>query len=81
MIEVEGIRLAYRVWGSPDAEPLVLLHALAEGAADWDVVAPAFARQRRVYAPDLRGHGLSDWDHPERVSRLILEDAAAPALG
>jgi 3-oxoadipate enol-lactonase len=119
VIEVEGIRLAYRVWGSPDAEPLVLLHALAEGAADWDVVAPAFARQRRVYAPDLRGHGLSDWpgdysvermeadalgflnaleldrvelighsmgglvayllagDHPERVSRLILEDVAA----
>jgi 3-oxoadipate enol-lactonase len=119
VIEVGGIRLAYRVWGSPDAKPLVLLHGLGEGAADWDAVAPAFARRWRVYAPDLRGHGRSDWpgdysvelaaadalgfldalkldrvdlighsmgglvayllagDHPERVSRLILEEVAA----
>ena len=119
VIEVGGTRLAYRVWGSPGAEPLVLLHALGEGGADWDVVAPAFARHWQVYAPDLRGHGRSDWpgdysvelmeadilgfldalkldrvdlighsmgglvayllagDHPERVSRLILEDVAA----
>ena len=60
MIEAAGIRLAYRVWGSPGAPPLVLLHGLGEGAADWDGVAPAFARQRRVYAPDLRGHRRSD---------------------
>ena len=60
-IELGGIRLAYQVWGSPAAPPLVLLHALAEGATDWDGVAPAFARHWRVYAPDLRGHGRSDW--------------------
>lgn len=56
-----GIRLAYRVSGPPGAPPLVLLHALGEGAADWGGVAPAFARDRRVYALDLRGHGRSDW--------------------
>jgi pimeloyl-ACP methyl ester carboxylesterase len=60
-VEFGGVRLAYRVWGSPDAPPLVLLHALGEGAADWDGVAPAFARHWRVYAPDLRGHGSSSW--------------------
>jgi 3-oxoadipate enol-lactonase len=60
LIEVAGIRLAYRVWGSPGAPPLVLLHGLGEGAADWVGVAPAFARQHRVYAPDLRGHRRSD---------------------
>ena len=43
MIVVDGIRLAYRVWGSPDAEPLVLLHSLGDRGADWDEVAPAFA--------------------------------------
>ena len=58
-IETAGIRLAYRVWGSAGAPPLVLLHGLGDGAGDWDGVAPAFARHWRVYAPDLRGHGRS----------------------
>jgi 3-oxoadipate enol-lactonase len=58
-IETAGIRLAYRVWGSAGAPPLVLLHGLGDGARDWDGVAPAFARHWRVYAPDLRGHGRS----------------------
>jgi len=60
-IKAGGIGLAYRAWGSPEAPPLVLLHALGESAADWDNVAAAFARHWRVYAPDLRGHGSSDW--------------------
>jgi 3-oxoadipate enol-lactonase len=60
VIEAAGIRLAYRVWGSPGAPPLVLLHGLGDGAADWEGVAPAFAKRWRVYAPDLRGHGRSD---------------------
>jgi len=60
VIDVKRIRLAYRVSGPPDAKPLVLLHGLGDGAADWNVVAPAFARHWRVYAPDLRGHGRSD---------------------
>ena len=76
VIEVGGTRLAYRVWGSPGADPLVLLHALGEGAGDWDLVAPAFARHRRVYAPDLRGHGRSDWPGDYSV-----EFMAADVLG
>jgi 3-oxoadipate enol-lactonase len=60
VIETAGIRLAYRVSGSPGAPPLVLLHGLGDGAASWEGVAPAFARRWRVYAPDLRGHGRSD---------------------
>jgi len=60
-LEIGGLRLAYQVWGPADAPPLVLLHALGESAADWGGVAPAFARHYRVYAPDLRGHGRSDW--------------------
>ncbi|MFJ6997493.1 alpha/beta fold hydrolase [Streptomyces sp. NPDC003090] len=60
-VDVGGVRLAFRVSGPPGAQPLVLLHALGEDAADWDGVAPALAASRRVYALDLRGHGRSDW--------------------
>ena len=60
-VDAGGIGLAYRAWGAPAAPPLVLLHALGEDGSDWDNVAPAFARHWRVYAPDLRGHGRSDW--------------------
>jgi 3-oxoadipate enol-lactonase len=76
VIEAAGIRLAYRVWGSPGAPPLVLLHGLGDGAADWDGVAPAFAEQCRVYAPDLRGHGRSD--RPGAYSVELME---ADAVG
>jgi 3-oxoadipate enol-lactonase len=73
VIETGGIRLACRTWGPPGAPPLVLLHGLGEGAADWDTVAPAFAPRWRVYAPDLRGHGLSD--RPGEYSvELMSED-------
>jgi 3-oxoadipate enol-lactonase len=76
VIEAAGTRLAYRVWGSPAAAPLVLLHGLGDGAADWDGVAPAFARRWRVYAPDLRGHGRSG-----RPGDYSVELMAADALG
>lgn len=60
-VDVGEVRLAYQVSGPQDAPPLVLLHALGEDATDWQVVLPALARSRRVYALDLRGHGRSDW--------------------
>ncbi|MER5934034.1 alpha/beta hydrolase [Streptomyces sp. NPDC002054] len=72
VIDVGGVRLAYQVSGPPDAPPLVMLHALGEDATDWDIVAPVFARSRRVYALDLRGHGRSDW--PGTYSLQLMRD-------
>ncbi|MEY9846610.1 alpha/beta fold hydrolase [Streptacidiphilus sp. MAP5-3] len=71
-IDVAGIRLAYQVAGPMHAPPLVLLHGLGEGAADWGGVLPALARDRRVHAVDLRGHGDSDW--PGDYSLELLRD-------
>ncbi|WP_353946553.1 alpha/beta fold hydrolase [Streptomyces sp. HUAS MG91] len=73
-----GIRLSYEVSGPPDAVPLLLLHGLGEGAADWAPVAPAFARDHRVYALDLPGHGHSDW--PGRYSLELMRDDVAAFL-
>jgi pimeloyl-ACP methyl ester carboxylesterase len=70
--EADGIRLAYRVSGAPDAPPLVLLHALGESGADWSAVAADLADTFRVYALDLRGHGASGW--PGEYSVELMRD-------
>jgi pimeloyl-ACP methyl ester carboxylesterase len=119
-VQAGGVRLAYQAWGPAEAPPVVLLHALGEASSDWAPVAEGLAASWRVYAPDLRGHGASDWPggytieqlaadlaafidalgldrvtlaghsigappaylyaarHPDRVTRLILEDPAPP---
>jgi pimeloyl-ACP methyl ester carboxylesterase len=52
--------IAYTVKGS--GEPLVLLHGIYVGASNYEFrrVFDLFARDFRVYAPDLLGFGLSD---------------------
>lgn len=68
-VEANGITLAWRAWGPADAPPVVLLHCRGADGGDWTHIAERLAappRPRRVYAPDLRGHGHSDWpgDYP-----------------
>ncbi|ARF54143.1 alpha/beta fold hydrolase [Streptomyces gilvosporeus] len=60
-VRVGEIRLAYRVWGEPDAPPAVLLHCLGEDGEDWRGVVGRLAGTHRVFALDQRGHGHSDW--------------------
>ncbi len=62
--DVEGARVRYFVGGA--GEPLVLLHGLGGGAANWGELAPALARRRRVLVPDLPGHAGSG-PFPERA--------------
>ncbi|MGW3340668.1 alpha/beta fold hydrolase [Streptomyces sp. NPDC001009] len=71
-IDVGGIRLAYQVAGPPDAPPLLLLHALGENSTDWEPLVPVFAQHWRVYFPDLRGHGRSEW--PGKYSLELMRD-------
>lgn len=58
---VNGVRLAYQVSGPEEGEPAVLLPALGTTTEDWAFVRDELARERRVYAVDLRGHGRSEW--------------------
>ncbi|MCW8376497.1 alpha/beta fold hydrolase [Streptomyces justiciae] len=61
-LKANGITLAYRTWGPEDAPPVLLLHCRGADGADWAPIAERLAAgPRRVYAPDLRGHGRSDW--------------------
>jgi pimeloyl-ACP methyl ester carboxylesterase len=52
-----GTRIRYLAGGS--GPPLVLVHGLGGAAANWRLVAPAFAARRRVLVPELPGHGGS----------------------
>ena len=40
---------------------MVLLHGMRNTGLGWSSVAGAFAETHRVYIPDLRGHGASEW--------------------
>lgn len=57
-----GILLAADVWGEASSPPLVLLHGGGQTRHAWDRTGPRLATLGwRVIAPDLRGHGTSEW--------------------
>jgi pimeloyl-ACP methyl ester carboxylesterase len=57
----QRLRMHYVDWGNPDAPPMILLHGGRDHCRNWDWVARAFRHDYHVIAPDLRGHGDSDW--------------------
>ncbi|AUY48125.1 alpha/beta fold hydrolase [Streptomyces sp. CB01881] len=72
IVELPDVALACRESGRPGGPPLVLLHALGERAADWDVVLPGLAPHHHVHALDLRGHG--DSGRPGRYGLELMRD-------
>ncbi|QPP10033.1 alpha/beta hydrolase [Streptomyces bathyalis] len=63
-VRANGIEIAYRTWGTENVEgtPVVLLHCLGEDGEDWrGPLIAQLAAAHPLYAPDLRGHGRSDW--------------------
>lgn len=57
----QGLNLHYLDWGNAEAPLLVLLHGSRDHARSWDWTARALRHEWHVVAPDLRGHGDSDW--------------------
>ncbi len=56
----DGTAIVYRVSGPENARPLVLVHGWSANLTCWGTAADELARQYRVIAVDLRGHGYSD---------------------
>jgi pimeloyl-ACP methyl ester carboxylesterase len=57
----QRLRLHYVDWGNEGAPPLLLVHGGRDHCRNWDWVAQAFRDEYHVVAPDLRGHGDSQW--------------------
>ncbi len=55
------MQLNYGEWGNENAPPLILVHGACDHARAWDDVARELSAQFHVIAPDLRGHGQSQW--------------------
>jgi len=61
-VTVDGLRIHYLDWGSPEKPPLVMLHGIGRVAHTFDHIAPHFIAKYHVVAVDMRGHGDSGWD-------------------
>jgi len=57
----QRLKLHFVDWGNHDKPPIVLVHGGRDHARNWDWVARALREDYHVIAPDLRGHGDSEW--------------------
>jgi len=57
----QRLKLHYVDWGNTEAPPLLLIHGGRDHARNWDWVALALRDSYHIMAPDLRGHGDSEW--------------------
>ncbi|HEV8586645.1 MAG TPA: alpha/beta hydrolase [Methylomirabilota bacterium] len=57
----ERLRLHYVDWGNAGKPPLVMLHGGRDHCRNWDWTAATLRADWHVIAPDLRGHGDSQW--------------------
>ena len=55
-----GNTIAYKTWHDSASERILALHGWLDNAGSFDLLAPALAHHH-VVAPDLAGHGLSDY--------------------
>ena len=57
----QRLRLHYVTWGDESAPALLLIHGGRDHCRNWDWVAERLADRYHIVAPDLRGHGDSEW--------------------
>ncbi|HWA03944.1 MAG TPA: alpha/beta hydrolase [Rhizomicrobium sp.] len=83
----QRLRLHYVEWGDDGAPPLLLIHGGRDHCRNWDWVAERLRGRYRIVAPDLRGHGDSDWadgggyseiNYVYDIAQLVQQKRMAP---
>ena len=83
----QRMRLHYTDWGNPDAPPMILIHGGRDHCRNWDWVAEHFRHDYHIIAPDLRGHGDSEWmlggsynqiDYVYDIAQLLQQKQMSP---
>jgi pimeloyl-ACP methyl ester carboxylesterase len=83
----QRLRLHYVDWGNEQAPPLLLVHGHRDHCRNWDWVVDALRDDYHIIAPDLRGHGDSQWmvggnysvvDYVYDIAQLIHQRGLAP---
>ncbi len=83
----QRLRLHYVNWGNEEAPPLLLVHGGRDHCRNWDWVAERLRDDYHITAPDLRGHGDSQWieggtyttsDYVYDIAQLIHQLELAP---
>ena len=83
----QRLRLHYVDWGNHDAPPLLLVHGGRDHCRNWDWVADALRDDYHIIAPDLRGHGDSQWmmgsgylqiDYVYDIAQLLHQTGQTP---
>ena len=71
-----GIRIHYAEQGDARGEPIILLHGYSDSWFSFSRVLTPLARDARVYALDLRGHGKTD----KPMSGYLMGDLASDVI-
>jgi pimeloyl-ACP methyl ester carboxylesterase len=74
-------------WGNESAPPMLMIHGGRDHCRNWDWTAEALRERYHIIAPDLRGHGDSQWmvgssyemnDYVYDIAQLIHQKGLAP---
>jgi pimeloyl-ACP methyl ester carboxylesterase len=76
-VAANGVRLHVAEAGSPEAEPVLMLHGWPQHWWEWRELIPPLASRYRVICPDLRGFGWSEAPRGRYEPEVFAADAVA----
>ena len=76
-VKLNGLRIHYFEWKGAGTRPLVLMHGLRDYAYYWQDCANRLVDEFHIFAPDIRGHGESEFAPGGYLVWALAADLAA----